>query len=85
LGILVWVAIGMGIGLLARVLFQGRDSMHPLEHGAIGATGAVSAGIATSQVAGLGSFAFLPLGIPLALFGAVVFLLASWGLDGAVR
>lgn len=78
MGILIWLAIGLGAGLLARALVPGRQRMGLVTTLLLGLAGSLLGGFVAAAISGDHSFAtFEPVGLIGSVLGAVALLLIA--------
>jgi len=74
MGIIVWIVFGFVVGLIARAIVPGRQSMGFVMTTLLGIAGSLVGGLVASAVAGANTGGFTPAGFIGSLIGAIVLL-----------
>jgi uncharacterized membrane protein YeaQ/YmgE (transglycosylase-associated protein family) len=77
MGILAWIVFGFVIGLIARALVPGRQSMGLVTTTLLGIAGSVVGGLVASAITGTGGSGMHPAGFIGSLIGAIALLLIA--------
>jgi uncharacterized membrane protein YeaQ/YmgE (transglycosylase-associated protein family) len=86
MGIIAWIIFGFIVGLIARALVPGRQSMGFIMTTVLGVAGALIGGLVSSALFGGGSMTrFEPAGFIGALIGAVLLLVIFGAMTGPRR
>jgi uncharacterized membrane protein YeaQ/YmgE (transglycosylase-associated protein family) len=77
MGILAWIVFGFIVGLIARAVVPGRQSMGFVMTTLLGVAGSLVGGLVGSALAGGGATAFRTAGFVGSLVGAIVLLIVA--------
>ncbi len=85
MGILAWIVFGFVIGLIARAVVPGKQSMGFVLTTALGVAGSLIGGVVASALTGSSAAVFQPAGFIGSLVGAIVLLVVVGMAMGARR